>query len=213
MSYRDRIVELRRVRASDLLPNPKNWRTHPTGQRSALSDLLADIGIADAVLAREVSGGRLMLIDGHLRADILGSSTVPVLVLDVTEAEADLILATHDPVAAMAGSDASKVDALLATIKTESTPIAALLASLQAAKSDEPMPTPRSHKSTSEESYADPETEFREPGKVIQYTLIFDDESQQDAWFSFVRWLKKSVDGETIGGRLANYIEGLEIAE
>jgi hypothetical protein len=29
MNIRDRIKELRRVRAGDLRPHPKNWRKHP----------------------------------------------------------------------------------------------------------------------------------------------------------------------------------------
>jgi hypothetical protein len=33
MMIRDRIKELRRVRASELKPHPKNWRTHPAAQR------------------------------------------------------------------------------------------------------------------------------------------------------------------------------------
>jgi hypothetical protein len=33
MRIRDRIKELRRVPARDLLPNPKNWRSHPAAQR------------------------------------------------------------------------------------------------------------------------------------------------------------------------------------
>ena len=44
MRIRDRIKELRRVKASDLLPNPKNWRTHPVAQQDALKGLLAEIG-------------------------------------------------------------------------------------------------------------------------------------------------------------------------
>lgn len=114
-SIRDRIRELRRVRARDLVPNPKNWRRHPRVQRDALRDLLVKIGFADALLARELPDGSLMLIDGHLRADIAPDSTVPVLIVDVSEEEADLILATLDPLASLAESDSEKVKALLAT--------------------------------------------------------------------------------------------------
>lgn len=32
MPIKDRIKELRRIPASELLPNPKNWRTHPNSQ-------------------------------------------------------------------------------------------------------------------------------------------------------------------------------------
>lgn len=44
MKIRDRIVELVRVPASELVPNPKNWRTHPTAQADALKGVLAEVG-------------------------------------------------------------------------------------------------------------------------------------------------------------------------
>ena len=71
MTIRDRIVELRRVPASCLLANPKNWRRHPLSQQNALRGVLAEIGFADALLARETPEG-LMLVDGHLRQDVMG---------------------------------------------------------------------------------------------------------------------------------------------
>lgn len=108
MKIKNRIKELRQVPADQLMPNPKNWRLHPEHQQNALREVLAEIGIADACLARELEDGSLMLIDGHLRAETLSSSEVSVLVLDVTEEEADKILLTRDPLAAMAGSDAEK---------------------------------------------------------------------------------------------------------
>ena len=40
-----------------------------------------------------------MLVDGHLRAETTPDAIVPVLVLDVDEAEADKILLTLDPLA------------------------------------------------------------------------------------------------------------------
>ena len=115
----DRIRELRRVRARDLLPNPKNWRRHPKAQGDALRGLLAEIGYADALLARELPDGRLMLIDGHLRAETTPDAQVPVLVLDVSAEEADKILLTLDPLAAMAESDAERIKALLQTVRTD----------------------------------------------------------------------------------------------
>ena len=120
MNIRNRIKELRNVAASELRPNPKNWRTHPETQRNALRGILAEVGIAAACLARELPDGSLMLIDGHLRAETASGTTVPVLVLDVNEEEADKILATLDPLAAMAGSDAVQLDALLRTVNTGS---------------------------------------------------------------------------------------------
>jgi hypothetical protein len=126
--FRDRIKELRRVPASSLKPNPKNWRTHPQAQQDALRGILSEIGIADAVLARELPDGSLMLIDGHLRAETVADAMVPVLVLDVDEAEADKMLATLDPLASMADADASKLDELLSNIDTGSEALQQLLA-------------------------------------------------------------------------------------
>jgi DNA modification methylase len=123
----DRIKELRRVTARDLLPNPKNWRRHPKAQVEALRGLLTEIGYADALLARELPDGRLMLIDGHLRAETTPQSVVPVLVLDVTEAEAEKILLTLDPLAAMAESDAERIETLLQTVRTDSEAVESLL--------------------------------------------------------------------------------------
>jgi DNA modification methylase len=130
MKIRDRIRELRRVPASDLRPNPKNWRTHPQAQANALKGLLAEVGIADAVLARELEDGTLMLLDGHLRAETLGDELVPVLILDVNEAEGDKVLATLDPLAAMAEADAAKLDAILREVDTGSADVQQLLADL-----------------------------------------------------------------------------------
>ena len=102
LKIKDRVKELRRVKASELIANPRNWRRHPKDQADAMRGVLAEIGFADALLVRGTPEG-LQLIDGHLRADITGDTPVPVLVLDVTEAEADKLLVTLDPLAAMAG--------------------------------------------------------------------------------------------------------------
>jgi ParB-like chromosome segregation protein Spo0J len=102
MQIRDRIKELRRVKASRLRPHPNNWRTHPKGQQDALRGLLAEVGYADALLARELPDGTLELIDGHLRAETTPEMEVPVLILDLDDREAAKLLALHDPLAALA---------------------------------------------------------------------------------------------------------------
>jgi DNA modification methylase len=126
LNVRDRINELRRVKAGDLIPNPKNWRVHPPAQADALRGILAEVGYVDALLARETPEG-LMLIDGHLRAETTPDSEVPVLVVDVTEAEADKILATFDPLSAMADADAGQLDSLLREVETGSEALAKML--------------------------------------------------------------------------------------
>jgi DNA modification methylase len=130
LNIRDRIRELRRVKAGELRPNPKNWRTHPQAQQDALRGVLAEVGIADALLARELPDGSLMLVDGHLRADTDPSVEWPVLILDVDDAEADKLLATFDPLAGMAEADPVKLDALLREVDTGSEALQKMLAEL-----------------------------------------------------------------------------------
>ena len=127
MKIRDRIKELRRVRAGDLQPHPHNWRTHPESQRNALRGVLAEVGYADALLVRELPDGSLQLIDGHLRAETTPDMEVPVLVLDVDEREAAKLLALIDPLAGMAEADAGVLAELLATVDTENAAVQELL--------------------------------------------------------------------------------------
>ncbi len=130
MNIRDRIKELRRVPANELRPNPRNWRKHPEKQLNAIRGVLAEVGFAGAEIARELDDGTLELIDGHARAEVAGSAEVPVLVLDVDEAEANKILATFDPIGAMAESDAVKLDQVLRDVDTGSEAVQEMLAEL-----------------------------------------------------------------------------------
>jgi len=130
MQIRDRIKDFRRVPASELRPNPRNWRTHPQAQRDALQGVLAEVGIADACIARELPDGTLELLDGHLRTETMGESLIPVLILDLDEAEAAKVLATLDPLAAMAGADPAKLDAILRDVQTASQAVADMLSGM-----------------------------------------------------------------------------------
>ena len=127
MHIRDRIKELRRVKASELRPHPKNWRTHPSAQQDALRGVLAEIGYAGALLARELPDGSLELIDGHLRAETTPEMEVPVLVVDLDEQEAAKLLALHDPLAGMAEANDEVLADLLAHVDTENDAVQAML--------------------------------------------------------------------------------------
>ena len=129
--YRNRIKALEYVDAADLTAHPGNWREHPQAQAEAMRGVLAEVGIAGALLAyrSERQGGALVVIDGHLRKDA-APQTWPVLILDVDDAEADYILATHDPLAAMAAADAGALDALLSSVQSGEAAVQQMLADL-----------------------------------------------------------------------------------
>ena len=132
MKIRNRIVETRTVLGRDLVPNPRNWRLHGRAQADTVRALLRDIGIADVLLTRELPDKRLMLIDGHLRADIMPDQEVTVLVLDLNEEEADKLLLVLDPVAGMATADNLRLNELLETVRSEDPAVLALLDQIRA---------------------------------------------------------------------------------
>src|SRR5690606_36268732 len=75
------------------------------------------------------------LIDGHLRAIVAdrdGVDKLPVVYVDLDEDEEKKILASLDPLAAMAGVDGEKLQALLAEIEAEQPALRDMLAELAA---------------------------------------------------------------------------------
>jgi len=127
MQIRDRIKELRRVPAKTLNPNPKNWRTHPERQKDALKGILSEVGYADALLVRELAGGELQLIDGHLRAETTPEQSIPVLILDLDELEADKLLTLLDPLASLAGTNHDLLSELIENLETENAAVRRML--------------------------------------------------------------------------------------
>jgi DNA modification methylase len=113
-----------------LLANPSNWRTHGRAQRAALRDLLDGVGFVAQVIVNRRTGH---LVDGHLRVEEAlshGQPTIPVLYVDLEPEEEALVLASLDPLAAMAGTDDEKLRALLAEVSVDSEALAAMLAEL-----------------------------------------------------------------------------------
>ena len=82
MNYQNRIIALEYHDAGSLDPHPGNWRNHGKAQVEALRGVLSEVGIAGALLAYRSArnGGKLTVIDGHLRRDAAPQQW-PVLVL------------------------------------------------------------------------------------------------------------------------------------
>jgi len=129
LDIRDRIVGFKRLKASDLKPHPLNWRTHPQNQRDAMAGILSEVGYVDALMVRPFEGG-YQILDGHLRAESTPDTDVPVLVVDLNDAEAAKVLATFDPLAALARADSGKLDALLRDVTTTNEALAQMLTDL-----------------------------------------------------------------------------------
>ena len=184
MTMRDRVKELRRVPASELLANPKNWRIHPEAQRAALRGVLEEIGFADAMIARETPNG-LELIDGHLRRDVMGDQEVPVLVVDVTAQEAEKMLLTFDPLSMMAHADTDQLVSLLADNPFESQAVRDMLEALANGERDvmpdlsEPVEDPGPQIDRAEELREKWQTERGQVWEVGRHRLICGDASSE----------------------------------
>lgn len=136
---KDLVKELRRVKASELIPNEKNWRLHPDEQQQAMQGALEEIGIAGPVLAYETPQG-LKLIDGHLRAELMGDKPIPVVVLECSDEVAAKVLATYDPMSGKAETDPVKLKELLAELEFESSALQEMAEDLE--KEAVVLPTP-----------------------------------------------------------------------
>ena len=110
MNIKNRVQGLEQKTAKELQDNKGNWRVHPQFQRDALKGVLDEVGIADALKAyySKRNSGKLTLVDGHLRKGDYPDLEWPVLILDITDEEADILLASFDPIAALAEANHQK---------------------------------------------------------------------------------------------------------
>jgi hypothetical protein len=113
-----------------LLAHPDNWKIHDGSQRQAVEAALKEIGFAGAILVNDQTGH---VVDGHLRVELAisaGAPTVPVLHLDASEDEEQLLLASYDPLGALAAADRDKLKDLTKTVDPQSEPLKAMLTDL-----------------------------------------------------------------------------------
>lgn len=119
MEWKNRIIGHWSKPASQFQAHPNNWRKHPARQRKAVKGSLDDLGWIDTVIENVRTGH---LIDGHERvwqAMDNGDAEVPYIQVDLSEAEEAQALLSLDAIAALAESDAEKIDALLQEVKTD----------------------------------------------------------------------------------------------
>mgnify|MGYP003148242659 FL=1 len=113
------IRELVWVDPTSLDENPLNWRKHPQRQTDAIGASIKANGWADTLLFNENTG---RLIDGHARRQVAieeGLDSVPVLVGNWSEEQEKHLLATLDPLGAMAETDAGALSTLTDMVKNE----------------------------------------------------------------------------------------------
>ncbi len=118
MTWRNRITGYGEEKPDQLLANPRNWRIHPKAQQDALKSVLDTVGFIDDVIVNQRTG---YIVDGHLRVAMAiseGQELMPVKYVDLSDEEERLMLASFDPIAAMAAADREKLGDLLKGIES-----------------------------------------------------------------------------------------------
>jgi ParB-like chromosome segregation protein Spo0J len=127
---KNRIIGSGEEQLDQIMFNPRNWRIHPLSQQDALKGVLEEVGWVQQVIVNKRTGN---LIDGHLRCQLAareGATTIPVVYVDVSEEEEALVLATLDPIAAMAATDKQKLDELMRAVQSDDERVQAMISEL-----------------------------------------------------------------------------------
>jgi hypothetical protein len=186
---------------ASLEPYARNSRTHSPEQVSKIARSIEQFGFTNPILVDEQG----TIIAGHGRvmaAKKLRLTSVPVMVATGwTEAQKRAYVIADNKLGLDAGWDleilSSEIKALdnLNFDLTLTGFTADELGDLTLKLNPEPAGS----------------SEAGEMNTIVQFNIVFDDESQQELWFKFVRRLKATFpDDETLGARLAKFIAMLE---
>jgi hypothetical protein len=125
--WQSRIVDFDpEVDPTQLLAHPLNARRHPGYQRDALRESLDRVGWVDVVKVNTRTGH---VVDGHARVEeaITKGDNVPVVYVDLDEDEERFVLATLDPISALATYDGEVLQQLLDGLSIETEAVTSLL--------------------------------------------------------------------------------------
>jgi hypothetical protein len=129
--WKNRIKRRAEVAPGEIKLHPGNWRKHSGAQVKAIGAALDEVGWVKEIVVNERTG---QLVDGHARVALAlarGEKKIPVLYIDVSEQEENIILASLDPLAAMAVPDEEALGKLLGGISCSNEDLALLFASMQ----------------------------------------------------------------------------------
>ncbi len=181
-AWQNRIVGQGVKPADQFEANPNNWRTHPQAQRDTLHGALAEVGWVQQVIENVRTGH---LVDGHecvwqaLKND---NAEVPYLQVDLSEDEEAYVLATLDPIGAMATTDAAKLDELLHDVQSGDAAVQAMLAGLaqEAGLYKEPKEAPDAQIDKAEELREKWQTERGQLWQIGKHRLLCGDSTNAE---------------------------------
>ena len=126
-----RIVDHAEVDPNSLIPHEVNWREHPESQKQVFDGVLKEVGFAQSVTVSKRTG---KILDGHMRVQMAveqGWPAIPVEYVDVDEREEAAIIATMNPMAALAERNRERIEAAAAIANLNDQRVKGLVAALQ----------------------------------------------------------------------------------
>jgi DNA modification methylase len=187
-AWRNRIVDHGNEPLDAILFNPANWRIHPKQQQDALTGVLSEVGWVQDVIVNRVTGH---LVDGHLRCQVAarnGEATIPVVYVDLTPSEEALVLASIDPIAAMAATDKAKLDELMQQVQSDDARVQAMMAGIAEKEGLE------YGKKTDEETIEQARTTLAERFIVPPFSVL---DARQGYWQDRKRaWIALGIESE-----------------
>ncbi len=198
--FRSRIVGHGEEAPDQLLANPSNWRIHPKAQQDALAGVLEEVGWVQSVIVNRTTGN---LVDGHLRVSLAlreGTPTIPVVYVELTPEEENLVLATIDPIGAMAATDKAQLETLLSEVSTSSPAVRDLFESMGKGFWEKPDWTDEQLDAASK----DPITKVGDLWKIGPHRILCGDSSD-------VENLNRLIGGSKVGCVLSDPPYGIDL--
>ena len=131
-TVRNRIIGHVELLPAEILDHPGQAWDHPRAQAEILTGILHEVGIVDEILVYKSAraGNKYVTPDGHLRKSLDPRKKWPCTVLDLSDEEADYVLATKDPVAMLKQTNAAALDALLASVSSNNAAVQQMFADI-----------------------------------------------------------------------------------
>ncbi|MDA7950032.1 MAG: ParB N-terminal domain-containing protein [Pirellulaceae bacterium] len=141
----DRILSLRRIPISSIIPRKNRWRKHPKRQKDLLTSLLQEIGFTQPIVVtpsrQKKNEEQFILLDGHLRLEILtelqaaakskSPPKIPALVLQLSQKEERALAIFSDYTTQLSQKDKAELASLSKSIESKNKQILASLEKIE----------------------------------------------------------------------------------
>lgn len=114
--WKNRIVEYKMVKVSEIVPNPQNPKEHPDYQLNVLNGLISEVGVVQNIVINRVTGH---LVDGEARYFLAQDNKeieLPATIVDLNQEEELKILLAFDATATYARSIPDRVNNIVQSI-------------------------------------------------------------------------------------------------